>query len=312
LHNARAITLTGQYIIISVGKYVDEKLNSMFNTKFNWNIYSDTDSCYLSLKPIVDRFLKIDDKSKITAALSKICKEKIDPIINQCCAELQKYTNVYRDCISFKLEAISSNGFWTGKKRYALNVYENEGVVYSKPKLKVMGIEVVKSSTPKLVREKLKNSIELILNEGEESVQKHIELVKQEFKTFSVEEIAFPRSVNGIEKYSDSKSLYSLGCPIHTKGSILYNHKLKELHLTNKYQKIGEGDSIKFCYLKTPNPLKESVIAFPSELPDEFGLHSYVDYDKQYEKTFLDPLQNILDAIGWSSEKTFSIDDFFG
>ena len=311
LENARAVTLSGQYIIISVGNYVDLKLNALFNVNYNWTLYQDTDSIYLSLEPIVDRFLKTNDIKKKITALSKICKEKIDPIINECCTNLQSYTNVYRNCISFKLEAISSRGFWTGKKRYALNVYENEGVIYNEPKLKIMGLEVVKSSTPEVIRNSLKESVSLILNKTEEEIQDYVLDIKSEFKKYSIEQIAFPRSVNGIEKYSDNKTLYASGCPIHTKGSILYNNKLNELKLQNKYEKIYEGDSIKFCYLKTPNPLKDSVIAFPAELPKEFGLHDFVDYDKQYEKTFLDPLVSILDAIGWSYEKKYSIDDFF-
>lgn len=268
-------------------------------------------SMYLSLEPIVDKFYSNKDVKDVIPVLSKICKEKIDPIINECCYDLQRYTNVHRDCISFKLEAISSKGFWTGKKRYALNVYENEGVVYNEPKLKIMGLEVVKSSTPKVIRDKLKKSVGLILNGTESDVQDFVSSVKSEFYNYSVDEISFPRGVNGIEKYSDSTTLYASGCPIHTKGAILYNNRLKELNLQHKYENIGEGENIKFCYLKKPNPLKNEVISFSVGLPPEFGLDKYVDYEKQYEKTFLDPLNCMLEAVGWSHERMNSIEDFF-
>ena len=311
LENARAVTLSGQYIIINVGEYVTTKLNSMFKVTYPWVIYQDTDSIYLDLSPIVDKFYSDKDPKDITTILSKICKEKIDPIINECCYNLQRYTNVKRDCISFKLEAISSKGFWTGKKRYALNVFENEGVVYNEPKLKIMGLEVVKSSTPKVIRDKLKSSVSLILNGTEQDIHQFIAEVKQEFKTYSVEEIAFPRGVNGMGTYADSQQIYGFKCPIHTKGSLIYNHFLKELKLQNKYPMIGEGDNIKYCYLKTPNPIKDEVISFPVDLPVEFNLSKYIDYDKQYEKTFLDPVNIMLEAVGWSHEKTFSVDDFF-
>jgi DNA polymerase elongation subunit (family B) len=311
LENARAVTLSGQYIIISVGEHVDKKLNSMFKMDYPWVIYQDTDSIYLSLEPIVNKFYSGKSAKEIIPVLSKICKEKIDPIINDCCYNLQRYTNVNRDCISFKLEGISSNGFWTGKKRYALNVYENEGVVYNEPKLKIMGLEVIKSSTPKIIREKLKQSVSLILNGTESDIQDFVEDVKSEFKSMSINEIAFPRGVNGIGKYSDDKTIYGFKCPIHTKGSLLYNNKLRELKLDNKYPMIGEGDSIKYVFLKTPNPLKDEVVSFLADLPEEFGLNKYVDYDTQYEKTFLDPLNGMLEAVGWSHEKKFSIDDFF-
>lgn len=311
LHNARAITLTGQYIIKFVGNYTNSRLNAMFNVDNNWIIYQDTDSMYLELKYIVDRFYKHMSKSEIVSILSTICKGKLNDIINKSCDILQGYNNVMRNGIEFKLEAICSNGFWTGKKRYALNVYENEGVVYAEPELKILGIEVVKSSTPKIIRDKLKSSISLILNSDESHVQEFIETVRSEFVQLSVEDISFPRGVNNISKYVASDSLYASGCPVHTKGSILYNNKIKELGLENKYQEIGDGDSIKFCYLKTPNPIRDSVIAFPADLPPEFNLDEYIDYDKQFTKTFLDPLIHILDAIGWKPEKRHSISDFF-
>lgn len=311
LENARAVTLSGQYIIISVGEFVKLKLDKMFKTDYSWVIYQDTDSIYIGLKPIVDKFYANKPFKEIVPVLSKICKEKIDPIINECCDDLQAYTHVKRNCISFKLEAICSNGFWTGKKRYALNVYENEGVVYNKPKLKILGLEVVKSSTPLVIRDKLRGLVELILNKTEEDVQNFVSEVKSEFKNYSVEEISFPRGVNGIEKYSDSETIFGNKCPIHTRGSILYNNKLIEMNLQNKYEMIGEGENIKYCYLKLPNPLKNDVIAFPVSIPPEFDLKQYVDYDKQYEKTFLDPLNGMLQAVGWSHEKRNSIDDFF-
>jgi DNA polymerase elongation subunit (family B) len=212
---------------------------------------------------------------------------------------------------SFKREAISTNGVWVAKKRYFLNVLDNEGVRYTSPKLKVMGLEVVKSSTPGVVRAKLKTCLSLILDNKEEDLQTFIADFKKEFNSLSIEEISFPRGVNGIEKYSNSTSIYSSGCPLHTKGAILFNKQLTELKLDNKYPKIGEGDKIKYTYLKMPNPIKDIVISFPSELPPEFNLNSYVDYDKQFTKTFIDPLTGVLDVINWNIERKFSIDDFF-
>ena len=197
LENARAVTLSGQYIIIYVGEYVKAQLDKMFKVDYPWVIYQDTDSIYLDLSPIVDKFYSDKQFKQIVPVLSKICKEKIDPIINACCDDLQQYTNVKRNCISFKLEGISSNGFWTGKKRYALNVFENEGVVYNEPKIKIMGLEVVKSSTPLVVRDKLRSSVGLILNGSEEQVQDFVSEVKEEFKKYSVEEISFPRGEIG-------------------------------------------------------------------------------------------------------------------
>lgn len=311
LDNAKAITLTGQYIIKSVRDGVNSKLNSMFNLEdFVWAYYIDTDSNFVTLKPIVDKYYKDLPKDKIVKLLEKISVEKITPIINSFCDDIQSYTNVYRNTINFKIEKICSNGVNVAKKRYFLNVHYNEGVFYNTPKLQVTGIEVVKSSTPQIIRDKLKKGLEIILDGGEEKVQDYIRSVREEFKTYSIEQIAFPRSVNGITKYG-TKGGYGLGTPVNTKGAIIYNSLLKKLKLTNKYARIKDGDNIKYCYLKLPNPLQDKVIAFHSELPREFNLHDYVDYNLQFEKTFLEPLANILEVIGWKPEKVLSISSFF-
>ena len=210
-----------------------------------------------------------------------------------------------------KREGLSDKGIWTAKKRYILNVYNNEGVQYAEPHLKVMGLEMVKSSTPAAVREKMRQLIKLIVTTNELTVQKFIAEFKAEFNSLPAEDISFPRGLNGLKDYSDSATLYKKGTPIHVKGAILYNHYLKQKGLTTKYQLIQEGEKIKFTYLKTPNPFKDSVVSYPSRLPKEFGLQDYIDYDTQFEKTFLDPIKIILDSIGWETEKQSTLESFF-
>ena len=309
---ARAITLTGQYIIKTVGDGLNNDLGEMFNIKdYDWSFYSDTDSCYITLAPMVEKFYKDVSDEKLTSIIDKIAKEKITPIINKHCLDLQTYTNSYRNLISFKQESISKNGVWVAKKRYFMNVLDNEGVRYTTPKLKVLGLEVVKSSTPGIVREKLKTCLSLILDNKEDELQAFIADFKVLFNSLPVEDIASPRGVNGIEKYSNSTTVYNSGCPIHTKGAILYNNKLKSLKLENKYPLVNDGDKIKYTYLIEPNPIKDGVISFPYELPKEFNIQKYIDYNKQFEKTFLEPVNNILKIIQWNTEKKNSIDDFF-
>ena len=206
----------------------------------------------------------------------------------------------------------SNKGIWTAKKRYILNVYDNEGVRYTKPKIKVMGLEMVKSSTPMVVRDKMYELVELIVSTDEEIVQKFIADFKQEFLKLPPEDISFPRGLNGLNEYSDAKTIYKKGTPIHVKGAILYNHYLKEYNITNKYPLLKEGEKLKFTYLKVPNPFKDTVISFPTRLPKEFELQNYVDYETQFEKTFIDPVQIILTSIGWNTEKKSTLEDFFG
>jgi hypothetical protein len=175
-----------------------------------------------------------------------------------------------------------------------------------------MGLEMVKSSTPAAVREKMKQLIKLIVTTDELTVQNFIAKFKEEFNSLPAEEISFPRGLNGLKEYSDSTTLYKKGTPIHVKGAILYNHFLKQHGLTTKYPVIQEGEKIKFTYLKTPNPFKDSVVSYPSRLPKELGLQNYIDYDLQFEKTFLDPIKIILVSIGWETEKQSTLESFFG
>jgi DNA polymerase elongation subunit (family B) len=210
-----------------------------------------------------------------------------------------------------KREGLSDKGIWTAKKRYILNVYNNEGVQYAEPHMKVMGLEMIKSSTPSAIREKMKESIKLMLRGTEDDIHKFIDNFHEEFKKLPPEEISFPRGCNGLAKYMDKVTLYKSGTPIHVKGAILYNHYLKEMDLTKKYPFIQEGEKLKFTYLRTPNPFKDMVISYPSRLPTEFGLDKYINYELQFEKAFLEPIKIILDCMGWTTEKTSTLEDFF-
>ena len=210
-----------------------------------------------------------------------------------------------------KRENIADRGIWTAKKRYILNVWDSEGVRYSEPKLKIMGIEAVKSSTPAPCRKMIKDGLKIMMSGTEDEVIRFIDKCFQEFKSLPPEQIAFPRTASDIRKYSSCSEIYTKGTPIHVRGSLLFNHYIKEKNLTNKYSIIGNGEKVKFIYLKKPNIIQENVISFISEFPKELGLDKYIDYELQFEKSFLDPLKSILDSIGWKTEHTANLDSFF-
>lgn len=313
LRMALGVTTAGQLSIRWIENKINEYMNKLVGTEGeDYVIASDTDSIYLKLGPLIDKFVKDQTEiKKVITIMDRICEDKLQPFIDKSYKELAEYVNAYDQKMQMKREGLSDKGVWTAKKRYILNVYNNEGVEYAKPKMKVMGLEMIKSSTPSAIREKMKDAIELMMNGTEEDVQQFIQQFKEEFKRLPAEEISFPRGLNGLSTYSDSVTLYKKGTPIHVRGAIVYNHHLKQLGLEKKYQKIQEGEKLKFTYLKLPNHLKEDVVSFPTRIPKEFELDKYIDYDLQFDKAFLEPIRIILECMGWKAEKTNSLEDFF-
>jgi DNA polymerase elongation subunit (family B) len=313
LRQALAVTLAGQLSIRWIENRLNQYMNSLLKTDgIDYVIASDTDSIYLRLGELVNKvFSEKKDTEKVIAFMDRVCEDKFQPFIDKSYSELAEYVHAYAQKMQMKREGLSDKGIWTAKKRYILNVYNNEGVQYKEPQMKVMGLEMVKSSTPSAIRERMKEVIKLTVTSDENDVQKFIENFKRDFNEFPPEEISFPRSVNGLDKYSDNKVIYTKGTPIHVKGALLYNHLLNKKGLSKKYPLIQEGEKLKFTYLKKPNPIDDTVISYPNRLPSEFNLDKYVDYDLQFEKAFLEPVKIILDSIGWSAEKTNSLDSFF-
>ena len=310
---AEGITMSGQLVIRDTAKALDIYMNKVCGTDDEmYSFYSDTDSCYVTCKKLVDEFFPDKDIDKVVGLLDKIATDKIEPAIAQAMTKLGNYTNAFEHKIDFKREVIADKGVFVAKKRYALNVLDDEGLRLKEPKLKVMGLEIVRSSTPGPIRESLKEAVRLILTSDEEHLQKFIEQAKADFKTKTPEEIAFPRGCNNLVKYQSNADIYQKGTPIHVRGSLLYNKLLKDQNLNLKYEKIQDGDKIKFLYLKEPNSLHENTIAFITKLPHEFKLNEYVDYDTIFQKAFVDPLENIIKPIGWNTEPQATLEDLFG
>jgi DNA polymerase elongation subunit (family B) len=314
LENAEAITLSGQVAI----RWIEAKLNQYLNkilktTNVDYVIASDTDSIYLHMGPLVETVYKGREKTteSVVSFLDKVAKVELEKYIEGCYQELAEYVNAYEQKMQMKRENIADRGIWTAKKRYIMNVWDSEGVRYSEPKLKIMGIEAVKSSTPAPCRQMIKDALKLMMNGTEEEVINYIEKCRIDFRKLPPEQVSFPRSVNDVVKYKSSNAIYEKGTPIAVRGALLFNHHIKEKNLTKKYSLIQNGEKIKFCYLKKPNPIYENVISFIQDFPKELGLSSYVDYDLQFEKGFLEPLKTILNAIGWNSEKQTTLDSFF-
>jgi len=311
LRMALGVTTAGQLSIRWIEGKLNDWMNKLLNTNNDYVIASDTDSIYLKLGAIVDKFVPNKSIEQTIQFMDKICQDKIEPFIDKSYKELAEYVHAYDQKMQMKREGLSDKGIWTAKKRYILNVYNNEGVQYKEPQMKVMGLEMIKSSTPATIREKMREAITIMLRGTEDDIHKFIKQAKTDFMNLPAEEISSPRGLNGLAKYSDAATLYKLGTPIHVKGAILYNHYLKEKNLTKKYPLIQEGEKLKYTYLKMPNPFKDTVISFPGRLPKEFGLQEYIDYDLQFEKAFLEPIKVILTCMQWTTEKVSTLEDFF-
>ena len=309
---AEGITMSGQYIIRTVGRALDAYLNKICGTKdVMYSFYSDTDSCYITLDPLVKKYYADKTNEEIVAILDQICEEKIAPAINRACGLMSEYTNAYDNKITFKREAIATRGIWVAKKRYALNVYNNEGVQYEEPKLKVMGLEIVRSSTPEVIRQTLKNAVKVAITQDEAALQDFIKIAKNDYLKLAPHEIAFPRGVNNLAKYTSHTDIYAKGTPMHVRGALLFNHYVKQRGLDQRYPMIQEGEKIRFLYLREPNHIKENCIGFVGELPEELLLTSFVDYDTMWEKSFIEPLNGIIQGLGWTTKPQASLADLF-
>jgi DNA polymerase elongation subunit (family B) len=311
---AEAITTSGQLSIKWIEKEINRYLNEILKTDEDYVVAVDTDSVYITMDNLVKSVFgdNITDKTKVIDFLDKVCSEKMEKIIDESYQKLKDYMNAYDQKMIMKRENISDRALWTAKKRYIMNVYDSEGVRYKEPQLKIMGIEAIRSSTPAACKQKMKDIFKIIMNGTEEDAIQYIDDFREEFKTLNAEDIFFPRSVRGMKKYHDAAHLYIKGTPIHVKGALLYNKLLKDHKLLGDYPIIQDGEKIKFAYLKKQNTVGGEVIAIPNQLPSEFKLQEYIDYDKQFEKSFIEPMSSVMNAVGWQTEHISDLSDFFG
>lgn len=301
---AESITLAGQLSIKWAERAVNGEMNKLLDTDGkDYVIAIDTDSVYINMSKLVKKF---DPKDPVKF-LDKISSEHFEKVLEKSYADLAEYTNSFVNRMEMGREVIADKGIWVAKKRYILNVHNSEGVQYKEPKLKMMGIEAIKSSTPLVCRDRMKELFRIIVNGTESETQAFITDFRNEFNKLPAEDVSFPRSLSAVSKWRDSATIYKKATPIHARGALLYNHFTKGMNV----EPIKAGDKVRFVYLKQPNPIKENVITFPLHLPRELGLDKYIDYGLQFQKTFTDPLEPILDAVGWSAEPKAQLDMFF-
>lgn len=311
---AESITLSAQLTIRWAEKTINQLLNERLQTNnVDYIIAIDTDSLYINFGPLVQTLDKNMTRDQIQKYLDQLCEDVVTPTLEKAFDQLKTKMNSPKQKMVMKREVIADKGIWTGKKHYILNVLNSEGVQYSEPKLKLVGIEAVKSSTPYVCRQMIKDGLFVIMNKQEKDVQEYIEQCYERFKEHRAEDIAFPRGVSDLDKYISMQTIYKKATPIHVRAAIVYNYNIDKFGLDSKYQKISSAEKVKFIYLKLPNPIKENVIAFNTVLPPEFEINNFIDYKTQFEKAFLSPIRSILEVIGWSDKPNNinTLDQFF-
>lgn len=307
------ITTSGQLASRWVARKLNEFMNKSLKTEnVDYVIYSDTDSIYLSCEKFITDYADGKSTQEKIEMMNQFCIKVVQPYIDKSYNELAEYMNSYSQMMKMKLEVIADAAIFYKRKKYLLNVYSSEGVVYAEPKLKIKGLSMIQSSTPAVCRDALRDSVKIALSGAEEQIQTFVDKAKTEFFSKTVEEISFTKSANNLSQYTGDNAIYTKGVPLHVRAALIYNHHLKRLKLDKKYELIKEGEKIKYVYLKLPNPFYENVIAFPGKCPKEFGIQEFIDYETQFEKAFLSPLEDLIEPMGWTTEKTSSLEDFFG
>ena len=317
IRNAEAITTSGQLSIRWIEKALNIYLNKVLETdNEDYVIASDTDSVYITFEKFVDMVFKEGTADEtIVNFLDKVATKKLEPFIDKSYKHLAEQMNAYDQKMVMKREVIADKGIWTAKKRYILNCHDIEGVRYKTPKLKMMGIEAVKSSTPAPCRDKIRDAMNILMNGNEKELNTFIQKFREEFMELEPENIAYPRSCNGLAKWEGSHELWKKGAPIHVKGALLYNHLLKKNKLGHKYPNIQEGDKIKFLHMKQPNLYQCSSFSFPVSVPKELDIVSSIDYDTQFTKSLVEPLRFIAEKMNWLIDDSYgqqgTLEDFF-
>jgi DNA polymerase elongation subunit (family B) len=305
LDNASAVTLTGQDVIKSSALYANKQYQQKYQTDRDYCIYVDTDSLYLHnpdyfVNNIIGGFARHEDPLTATIASAFDMEQKLNTFYN---VLAKRAFNCDTHRFRIKGESVARKGLWLAKKRYVLDkVYDLEK---NGPTSKMVfkGLDVVRSSFPKAFREFMKNMFnDVLAGATKEKIDNDILTFKNSMPSMNYIDIAKNTSANNISTFSiDNNYTPKKGTPAHIKAALSYNKLLKYYKIENKYEKIFDGEKIKFVYLKR-NPLRVDSMAFrgyqdPSEILSL--IEEYIDYDSIFDKELKNKLEHVYDSLKW-------------
>lgn len=332
LRMSTSVTLGGQVGIKIAANAVDDFLHTICPNEPSACIGGDTDSFYVNFGPYAEKLgLTTVDQ------ISDYIKDVLEPVIEEACKKYFDYMNHFEFCLNFKREVIAETGFFLDKKkRYAMLVKDSEGVRFNEPELKVVGLELLRSSTPAAVKPWLEEAILVILANNRMKLVRWLKDKRAIYETLPVEDISQNSSVSNITKYlvpaydaanrfigyqvkkpkavsigeDGFEKEHKLGIPINSMAAINFNDYIKRNGWDKKYEAIREGSKIKLLRLK-PNPYNYEVIGYEGYWNKDFDLTPYIDRDIMFEKTFKQFIRNITNTFGWNLDLEYTVDDLF-
>jgi len=302
-----SITMNGQLVL--------KTLINALTAKYGEEIIlcaGDTDSILISVAPLVKKHCNGFTADQIIDWIQTFANTEFQQLINDTYQDLSEYVGAPENYMKMSCEKIISNAFWTAKKHYAYRLVVEDGIKLNTPKFGYKGLECVKSSIPRAIRAMQKETIQTILT-NKEDLYNVVNRCKEKIMALSPEDIALPKTCNGLYKYADGKGGWIKGAQAHVKAAMNYNKYVLNNKLINQYSLIKDGEKIRFVWMKQPNTLNAETFGFINRLPKDNMILDFIDYGTMYEKTYGKIIDDMCERLNIQNllSTTNSLDDFF-
>lgn len=267
-------------------------------------------SCYIQFGEMYHSIEWIGEQWNIDDFILEMFNFRLNSYIEKCLEKYSKLKNCDANYLILELESVALNGIWMSKKQYIQNLLWDDKLREDQrhenlSKIKSIGYETVMSSTPKFVRDKLPQALKILFQHTDQPTAEDLEQLvsfmketKKEFKLSEIDDISFNKKTNNISKYIlDDQEEFQIAqkTPPNVKGAGFYNFLLNNNpEYKKKYKHIGDGEKLKMYHIN--HPMSDTFSYLPSDFPYEIA--PPIDYDKQFEKTMIDPINRLLTSVG--------------